>query len=178
MSKYRDDRGAARLRIEALEARLAERETELRRCGVELAARDEEIVRLQRGLSLAGGLGPRHMRSVDAAWASRIVGAAVGLALVTAGAGVILVRSSASPVPPTVVIVEAPIHADPLVTGPVDWSGAAEGAGEGESAEHHAVARVAAEPVKVEIPRQSEPRVWGGRPSRDCLLYTSPSPRD
>ena len=50
MSQYRDDRGAARLRIEALEARLAEREADLTRCGSALAARDEEILRLQREL--------------------------------------------------------------------------------------------------------------------------------
>lgn len=123
MSQYRDDRRAARLRIESLEARLAEREAELARAEVELAERDEEIVRLQRGLSLAGGLGPRQMRSMDAAWASRIVGVATGLALAAAGAGVMLVRSSTAPAP-TVVVLESPLHADPVAAGGYDWASA------------------------------------------------------
>ena len=96
MSQYRDDRCAARSRIEALEASLAERDAALAKLGAEVAERDEEILRLQRELELSGGLGPRHMRSVNAAWASRIVGAATGVAILAAGAGVILARSSAS----------------------------------------------------------------------------------
>jgi hypothetical protein len=164
MSQYRDDRGAARLRIEALEARVAEREADLARCGSALAARDEEILRLQRELELAGGLGPRHMRSVSAAWASRTVGAASGLALLAAGAGVVLMRGGSAVAPPPAVVEEvaevAPIHADPLVTGPVDWSAAP---AEGPKA---TVARMAP-PGEAPIVRRVEPRVWGGRASQD-----------
>ena len=164
MSQYRDDRGAARLRIDALEARVAEREADLARCGSALAARDEEILRLQRELELAGGLGPRHMRSVSAAWASRIVGAATGLALLAAGAGVVLMRGSAVALPSPVVeeVAEvAPIHADPLVTGSVDWSSAP------AEAPKAAGARMAPPGEAPPIPRQVEPRVWGGRASQD-----------
>jgi hypothetical protein len=164
MSQYRDDRDAARRRIEALEARLADRDAELTRRGAALAERDEEIVRLQRELELAGGLGPRHMRSVSAAWASRIVGAATGLAIVAAGAGIILVRSSVSAVPPGETLDEraaaqaalAPIHADPLVGTPVDWA-----MDTPEATVPAATGGVA------EIRRRLEPRVWGGRASQD-----------
>jgi hypothetical protein len=96
MSQYRDDRDAACRRIEALEASLVDRDAEMEKLRAALAERDEEILRLQSELELAGGLGPRHMRSVSAAWASRIVGAATGVAILAAGAGVILARSSAS----------------------------------------------------------------------------------
>jgi hypothetical protein len=168
MSQYRDDRGASRLRIEALEARLAEREAELDRRGAQLAARDEEILRLQRELELAGGLGPRHMRSVNAAWASRIVGAAAGLTLAAAGAGVILVRSSATVGPLPVVELaegdpEAPLlHADPLVSGAIDWSTPPEVEPPTPRDQLPAVS-----PQHIEIRRRVEPRVWGGRASKD-----------
>jgi hypothetical protein len=158
MSQYRDDRDAAHRRIEALEARLADRDAELSRHESALASRDEEIERLQRELSLAGGLGPRHMRSVSAAWASRIVGAATGLAIVAAGAGIVLVRSSASAGAHVTVTGERgpaeaptpPIHADPLVGGPVDWDVVPAGASGAD-----------------QIRRRLEPRVWGGRASQD-----------
>jgi uncharacterized coiled-coil protein SlyX len=115
MSQYRDDREAARRRIEALEAKLAEREAEMAAQGAAISARDEEIERLQRELTLTGGMGPRHMRSVSAAFASRIVGAASLLALFTAGAGASLVRSSSvtSVPPPRAPFVEAPAAMGP-----------------------------------------------------------------
>ncbi len=163
MSQYRDDLDAAHLRIEGLEARLADREADLARCGSALVARDEEIVRLQRELSLAGGLGPRHMRSVSAAWASRIVGAATGLAVVAAGAGIILVRGSASaglpPQLPAVEQAEATTHADPIPSSPV-------GSGTDTPEPLGEVASLAP-PAEVEIRRRLEPRVWGGRASQD-----------
>jgi hypothetical protein len=99
MSQYRDDRTAAVRRIEVLESSLADRDAALDKLRASLTERDEEILRLQRELELSGGLGPRHMRSVNAAWASRIVGAATGVAILAAGAGVILARSSASSSP-------------------------------------------------------------------------------
>lgn len=166
MSQYRDDRDAAHRRVEALEARIADRDAELARRDAALVARDEEILRLQRELELAGGLGPRHMRSVSAAWASRIVGAATGLAIVAAGAGVILVRSSASaspqPAPVAVAVEQGPIHADPLVSGAVDW-----GSRSTAEATTEAVPGAAAGPAGAQVQRQVEPRVWGGRAARD-----------
>lgn len=164
MSQYRDDRGAARLRIETLEARLAEQEAELCRSRQEIAVRDEEIVRLQRGITRPGGAGARELRAVDAAWASRVVAAAAGLALVAAGAGGILARSSASAVPPTVVLVEAPLHADPVVATGFDWS-SAQGAAEEPAAP--AAGTLEGGGGKAEVVRQVEPRVWGGRPKVD-----------
>jgi len=165
MSQYRDDRDAARLRIEALEARVADREVELARRAAALGAQDEEILRLQRELELAGGLGARHMRSVSAAWASRIVGAATGLAVVVAGAGVMMVRSSASaspqPAPVALAFEQEPIHADPLVSGGVDWASQ-------PTVEATATSTVAvAAPASGEVQRQVEARVWGGRAAAD-----------
>jgi hypothetical protein len=173
MSQYRDDRAAARLRIEALEARLAEREVELRRHGAALAARDDEIFRLQRELERSGGIGPRRMRSVDAAWASRIVGATTGLALLAAGAGATMVHAPATGgAVPIVVVTDAPdpvlalmapgrdapestIHADPLVNGASDWT------------EPSQVAAPTAPRAAITVERQVEPRVWGGRSRED-----------
>jgi hypothetical protein len=163
MSQYRDDLDAAHLRIEGLEARLADREAELARRSAALVARDEEIVRLQRGLELAGGLGPRHMRSVSAAWASRIVGAATGLAIVAAGAGVILVRGSASASPAPAV---AP-SGEPEATAPVDPPPASPGGWGTEAPEPAGETAQLAPPAEMEIRRRLEARVWGGRASQD-----------
>jgi hypothetical protein len=164
MSQYRDDLDAARRRIEALETRVAEGDAELARRATALVAREEEILRLQRELELAGGLGPRHMRSVSAAWASRIVGAATGLAVVVAGAGVVLVRSSAAAssqgtgeTPEALAFEQPPIHADPLVSHAVDWASQ-------ETVETPSAVPV---PANGEVPRQMDGRVWGGRPAAD-----------
>jgi hypothetical protein len=165
MSQYRDDRDAARLRIEALEARLAEREDELARAGSALAARDDEILRLQRELELAGGGGPRRLRSVNAAWASRLVGAATGVAVFVLGAGVVLVRGAA---PPPVPVAAAPVPERPIHADPVDFHFA----DRPEEAPRPAVAPHEAAPSTVPageqaIVRQVAPRVWGGRAARD-----------
>src|SRR5262245_7937401 len=50
MSQYRDDRDAARLRIEALEDQVKARDAELEAQGMTLAAREAEIARLRREL--------------------------------------------------------------------------------------------------------------------------------
>jgi hypothetical protein len=166
MSQYRDDRAAARLRIEALEARLADREAELAKNDAALAARDAEILRLQREFELAFGLGPRRMRSVSAAWASRIVGATTGLALLAAGAGATMVHAPATGgALPIVVLTDAPeslIHADPLVSSGADWT---------EPSQVGAPPALARSPLTggAIIKRQMEPRVWGGRPREDDL---------
>lgn len=48
MAEYRDDLGAARMRIETLEAKLAERDAALRAREAEIAERDAEIARLRK----------------------------------------------------------------------------------------------------------------------------------
>jgi hypothetical protein len=174
MSQYRDDRAAASLRIEALEASVAERDAELARRRAALAERDEEIFHLQRELELAGGAGPRRMRSVNAAWASRIVGAASGLAIMAAGAGVTMVRSPS--VTPAAVFVQAqavPLDADPFVTGPVEWvvpfnDGATSGPkprAPSESSEGLAPIVAGAGDAQGRVPIDF--KVWGARDSRE-----------
>jgi hypothetical protein len=156
MSQYRDDRAAAQLRIEALEARLAEREAELSTQGAQLAARDEEIQRLERDLACAGVLGPRRMRSMNAAWASRIVGMASALGVATAATGGWLARS-VPVVAPAQAAVEQPaleppeaINADPLVGNGLDYTPPS------DSAE-----------TENRVRRELEQRVWGDRASVD-----------
>jgi hypothetical protein len=116
MSQYRDDRDAACHRIEALEAKLAEREAELSAKGAELSRREVEVSRLRRELDLTGS--PlRRGRPLQAAWAARMVAASVGVAAIAMGLGVWAIRA------PRTVIVEvaphghapppAPIFADP-----------------------------------------------------------------
>jgi hypothetical protein len=150
---YRDDRRAARLRIEALEARLAEREAELARSAAALAARDQQILRLQMGL------GPRHPRSVDAAWATRLVGLSASFTLAAAATGMMLLRPAPTSGVPPMVVVEAPIQGDPIVVGglawdPLDLQGPASTTASNSS-------------KTVEVPRQIAQRVWGGRPAAD-----------
>jgi hypothetical protein len=154
---YRDDRRAARLRIEALEARLAEREADLARAAAALAARDEEIERLQS----LGGASPRHLRSMDAAWATRLVGLSVSFTLAAAAAGMMLARSS--PVVPPVVVVQAPMYGDPLVAGAIDW----EAPIPAPPPASRPAASGGANQDRAEVPRQMQPRVWGGRPAAD-----------
>lgn len=174
MSQYRDDLDAARRRIEALETRVAEGDAELARRAATLVAREEEILRLQRELELAGGLGPRHMRSVSAAWASRIVGVATGLAVVVAGAGVVLVRSSTAAsaqatceMPEAVAFEQPPIHADPLVSRAVDWASQETVETPSAAAVPVTLGGTAGPPANGEVPRQVDARVWGGRPAAD-----------
>lgn len=159
MSQYRDDRAAAQLRIEALEARLSEREAELSTQGAQLAARDEEIQRLERDLAHAGALGPRRMRSMNAAWASRIVGMASALGVATAATGGWLARSVPVPAPPAREFAALPvpepevINADPFVDVPRDY---AEGADP-----------TAQDAQETRMRRELEQRVWGDRGSVD-----------
>jgi hypothetical protein len=54
---------------------------------------------------------------------------------------------------------DTPIHADPLVTGPLDWSLPAP--------ELPAPAVPVRPPSELQIRRRLESRVWGGRASRD-----------
>jgi hypothetical protein len=151
---YRDDRRAARLRIEALEARLAEREAELARAAAALEARDEEIVRLQ----LLGGPGPRPQRSMDTLWAARLVAYSISFTALAVATGLALVRSSPAPGTPPVIVVEAPVHGDPLVEGAVDWEAPITDAPRSAAS---------ADRGRPAVPRQWEPRVWGGRPAAD-----------
>jgi hypothetical protein len=156
MSQYRDDRAAAQLRIEALEARLAEREAELSAQGAALTARDEEIQRLERDLACAGVAGPRRMRSMDAAWASRIVGMASALGVATAATGGWLARSAPIPAPAAreLTMIGAPeiINADPVVGDTLDYR---------PQADDDPTAR------EDRMRRELEQRVWGGRASVD-----------
>jgi hypothetical protein len=125
MSQYRDDRAAARHRIQALEASVAERDAELAQREAALAQRDEHIGRLERELERAGGTAPRRPGSTGAARASRFVGAATSLAIVGAGMSLAAVRSkptvTVAPTPMFLPPPVAPMHADPFV-GSVDWA--------------------------------------------------------
>ena len=91
MSQYRDDRDAARQRVEALEAKLAERDREIEDKGRVIAERDEEIARLRREVELTGAAGRR--KPAQARWAVRLVGLAVGVAGVAMALGVWVIRA-------------------------------------------------------------------------------------
>lgn len=88
MSYYRDDREAACRRIEALEAKLREREEELAAQGADLSAREEENARLREEVEQARGLSPRRgLVSVTTVWAARSVGVALLMCSAMGGAG-------------------------------------------------------------------------------------------
>lgn len=115
MSQYRDDRDAARRRIEALEQKLAERDAELSARDAILAERHSENARLRRELELTGN--PVRRGPVHAAWAVRMVGVAVGVAAMAMALGVWAIRA------PRAVIVEAPpaeavAQAEPILADP------------------------------------------------------------
>ncbi len=179
MSQYRDDHAAARHRIEALEASLAERDTELARRGEALAEREEEILRLEGELDRAGIARPRRPSAVHGgAMASRVV--ATSTAIVTAAMGLTAVRLSAqsaaappsvflapmaapltlSPTHPQAAPEQAPIHADPVVQSPVDWM----------ARSPEATAQGA-----VESPNEAAPAAPGSRPI-DFKVWTPDSP--
>lgn len=80
MSHYRDDRSAAQLRIEALEAKLAERDAERDACIAALRARDAEIAELRRGR-----VQPRAWRGWAAPAAFVAFGIATSFAVVALG---------------------------------------------------------------------------------------------
>jgi hypothetical protein len=165
MSQYRDDREAAHLRIQNLEARLAEQEAVLARRDAALAERDDEIERLERVIGSARG-----RRSIDAAWASRVVGLAGCFAVLAAGAGVSVLcshpaeRTAGGGAPPVQVWViedgpdpgpSTPLHADPApLTMPVHDLSEVD-----ELADPFAPPARRHEPAL--IPRHVEPRVWG-----------------
>jgi uncharacterized coiled-coil protein SlyX len=93
MSQYRDDRDAARHRIEALEAKLADRDAELAAQGDALADREAEIVRLRRELWRVGTtVAPGRLMPASSAWTGRVVGAAVGLSALAAILGAMVMR--------------------------------------------------------------------------------------
>ena len=115
MSQYRDYRDAARLRIDALEAKLAEREAELSAQRATLSAREVEIGRLRRELDVTGGFDGRA-RPLHTAWATRVTGLALGFAAIAGAVGVFVMRAPAASAPTAAVQhapVEAPMLADP-----------------------------------------------------------------
>ncbi len=157
MSQYRDDRDAARHRIEALEAKLAEREAELASKGAVLAERTSEIARLRRELEVTGNpvrRGPRH-----ATWAMRMVGLSVGVAAIAMALGVWAIRA------PRAVAEIAPQdvapRAEPILADPAPVAVRHEPTAEGEPS-----SRLAPSDEDT-LRRQLEAKVWAGRGSLD-----------
>jgi len=90
MSQYRDEQSAARLRIENLEARVAEQEAEIAWRDALLASRDETIDRLRSG--------PRRMRGYsDQAGAGARASRALGLSIVTMASSAAIVAHMMHP---------------------------------------------------------------------------------
>jgi uncharacterized coiled-coil protein SlyX len=163
MSQYRDHRDAARHRVDALESKLAERDAALAAQGAELAEREAEVVRLRRELDRAGTtLGPHRAKPVSDAWTGRVVGAAVGLSMLAAILGVVVMRGA----PASVVVVSAPTLADPAV---VASPPSPEIAAPVEAPRVPRFDRVPFEASTDEeiLRRQLEPKVWSGHASVD-----------
>lgn len=159
MSQYRDDRDAARHRIEALEAKLAEREAELTSKGAELARRDVEVSRLRRELELTGS--PlRHGRPLQTAWAARMVGASVSIAAIAMGLGVWAIRA-----PRTVIVEVAP--RGPAPPPPPIFADPAEVAGDPRPQVEEPPPSRPPPLAEDALRRQLEEKVWAGRGSRD-----------
>ena len=117
MSQYRDDRDAARQRVEALEAKLAERDREIEDKGRVIAERDEEIARLRREVELTGAPGRR--KPAQARWAVRLVGLAVGVAGVAMALGVWVIRAPrGNPAPTLANPVEVARVPEPVIEPP------------------------------------------------------------
>jgi hypothetical protein len=177
MSQYRDHRDAARLRVEALESKLAERDAELAAQGTTLVERQAEITRLRSDLERAGTIpAPARTKPVSQTWAVRAVVAAASLGMVAA----VLVRRTA---PTTVVVISPPMLADPAASTPdpspeptpnLDPAERRQARGVEESpydrAEDEARLRPQLEPKdndELHIRRQLEPKVWGGAASEN-----------
>ena len=81
MSGYRDDQEAARLRIEGLESRVAERDAEIAARDAELGAREQEIARLGRELRRVGTarVSSRRRAPVTGIVVAGAMAAAIGL---------------------------------------------------------------------------------------------------
>ncbi|MFT3770057.1 MAG: hypothetical protein QM820_31905 [Minicystis sp.] len=152
MSQYRTDRDAARQRIADLEAKLAEREAALSAQDVAVAERDAEIARLRHQLILSGILGHRH-RPVHAAWTTRMVVLALGLAATALGVGVLAVRTPRQVV---VEVVSAPTQ-EPFFADPAPRSYA--------PPPPPAVTDEPPAPIDASLALKLEPKVWAGRAS-------------
>lgn len=171
MSQYRDDRDAARLRIEALEGALSEREAELAALQRKLSMHEAELVRLRREILAHGGERRRALPR-----GARLAGLCLSLAVILGGLGVFVLRRSAPvsvSVQPAPAVVEAPILADPgTMLG--QQEGLAETAAPLETFTPRPDGRVWGEtlhglaPAKLEAMRRTlEPRVFGGRAGVD-----------
>jgi Rieske Fe-S protein len=177
MSQYRDDRDAARHRIEALEAKLAERDAELSARAATLSVREAEIGRLRRELDITGAVDGRG-RPLHTAWATRVTGMALGFAAIAGAVGVVALRAPASASGPPAAsaqraeaAMEAPILADPT---PMRTQHDAPGdtAAPVETAAARPDGRVWGDPVyavpnEEAMRRALEPKVWSGKASRD-----------
>jgi hypothetical protein len=159
MSQYRDDRDAARHRIEALEAKLAERDAALAAQGAALADREAEVVRLRRELERVGTtVSPGRPRPPSSAWTGPVVGAAVGLSTLAAILGAVVMRKA----PPSVIVVSTPGSLAPAPALDLAPSPSPD----------PSVGGVADEPKgglldEEAMRRQLEPKVWSGRASLD-----------
>jgi hypothetical protein len=164
MSQYRDDHDAARRRVDALEAKLAERDAEVHARDEALVARDAEIAKLQRELDLSRALGFRA-QPLRAAWFTRVAIGALGLLFVTAAAALSVLWATppaprAAPAPAETVAAVPQLLADP---GPM-------GVDRGPSPADPTQADAPAMPEPSEeavVRRRLEPRVWGGTATQD-----------
>ena len=182
MSQYRDDRDAARQRVEALEAKLAERDREIEDKGRVIAERDEEIARLRREVELTGAAGRR--KPAQARWAVRLVGLAVGVAGVAMALGVWVIRAPrgnpapapaltlADPakvarVPEPVIEPPAPTLADPVKVARVPDPVAEPPSPPSPSPSAPSPAGGPSDVDADTLRAQLEPKVWAGRASVD-----------
>jgi hypothetical protein len=177
MSQYRDDRDAARHRIEVLESKLAERDAELTARMATLSVREAEIGRLRRELDVTGALDGRG-RPLHIAWATRVTGMALGFAAIAGAVGVFVIRTPASArlspavsAPQATVAMVEPILADPTPMQ-VRHEVPAETAAPVETAAPRTDGRVWGDPVyaaptEESLRRALEPKVWGGTATRE-----------
>jgi len=178
MSQYRDDRDAAQHRIEALEAKLAERDAELSARMATLSVREAEIGRLRRELDVTGAFDGRG-RPLHTAWATRVTGMALGFAAIAGAVGVLVIRAPASaralPAASSqagAVATEAPILADPAPMRVQHDAPGAETAAPVETATPRPDGLVWGDPVyaapnEEAVRRALEPKVRGGTATRD-----------
>lgn len=117
MSQYRDHRDAARHRIDALEAKLTEREAEIAVQRATLSVREAEIGRLRRELDVTGALDGRA-RPLHIAWATRVTGLALGFAAIAGAVGVSVMRAPVAASAPAAASERAPAMEAPMLADP------------------------------------------------------------
>jgi hypothetical protein len=163
MSQYRDHQDAARYRIDALEAKLAEQQAQLEAHGAALSDREAEIAGLRRDLMAAGMGRPALVARATAAWVSRMVAGAFTFCALSGGIGFLMMGRRAVAVeqayaaPALTLADPAPLPAyaepPPAPPNPADRP--------------TIVAGVPAQgpPEEEALRRQLEPRVWSGKGS-------------